>query len=266
MKHLIFISCFLFSILLLAQPDMPREGDLIFNEVMFDSAADSEDYVEIYNKSDKILDLTGLKFTRKTATTTPTVHIPAGTTIMPQSYLAFSVNPAQLREQFAVPETANIIAVNMGTFLLNSEATIWLTDGTTTFDELTYSAKWHSALISESKGVALERINPNTATQDATNWHSAASNVHWGTPGYKNSQFNDGIPAKTGKRVWTEPENFTPDNDGVNDVTNIYFSTGDVGYFATVFIYDALGRKLCTLANNQLISPEGFIRWNGTEV
>ena len=246
-------------------PEAPEEGDLIFNELMFDSTANSEDYIEIYNKSDKIIDLTGVSFMRVTASTTPTVDIPAGTIIFPRDYLAFSARPEQLREQFNTPEEANIVSLNLGTFLPNNNATIFLINSSTTFDELTYSDRWHSPLISSRRAVSLERINPNLPTQDASNWHSAASNVNWGTPGYKNSQFRDDVPTVTGRRVWAEPENFTPDNDGHNDVTNIFFSTDDVGFFATVFIYDALGRKIRTLANNTLISPEAFIRWDGTD-
>jgi hypothetical protein len=245
--------------------ELPEMGDLIFNEIMPNSAADSEDYIEIYNLSDKIIDLTGVSFMRITSTTTPTVNIPAGTIIFPHDYLAFTGNTESLREQFNTPEEANIVSVNLGTFLPNSDGTIQLTNSTIIFDELTYSDRWHSPLITDSRGVALERINPNVPTQEPSNWHSAAWNVHWGTPGYKNSQFRDDTPAKTGKRAWAEPESFTPDNDGDNDVTNIYFSTDDIGYFATVFIYDALGRKLRTLADNTLISPEAFIRWDGTD-
>ena len=246
--------------------EAPSEKDLIINEIMFDCAADSEDYIEIYNKSNNFLDLTGLRFV-KTSTATPSVQaIPANLIIAPQSYMAFVAHPDALREFFDVPDYAVIQITNFASgFFTNSGATIQLNDGTTVFDELTYSPKMHSPLISNTKGVALERINPNLPTNDASNWHSAAFNVHWGTPGYQNSQFSDDTSTITGKRVWAEPKNFTPDNDGDKDFTNIYFSSDDIGFFATVFVYDALGRKLRTLANNQLISPDAFIRWDGTD-
>ena len=56
-------------------------------------------------------------------------------------------------------------------------------------DELQYDAKWHFPLIDNAEGVALERMNYNKSTQDKQNWHSAATNIGYGTPGYQNSQY-----------------------------------------------------------------------------
>jgi hypothetical protein len=248
-------------------PELPAAGDIIMNEIMFNAAEGSVDYIEIYNKSDKTLDLSGVQFIRQTATTAPTEIIPEGTIILPNSYLAFTADPELIREQFVVPVEANIAELELGSFLSNSEATIKLTNAAEDilFDELTYSENWHSPLISEAQGVALERINPALPTQDASNWHSAASTTHWGTPGYANLHLSDNQPSVTGKKVWAEPENFTPDNDGYNDFTTIYFDTENIGYFATVTIYDALGREVRSLANNLLISPEAFKIWDGTD-
>ena len=46
-------------------------------------------------------------------------------------------------------------------------------------------------LLNITKGVSLERIDFNRPTQDRTNWHSAAEDIGFGTPAYKNSQYND---------------------------------------------------------------------------
>ena len=45
--------------------------------------------------------------------------------------------------------------------------------------------------VKNKKGVALERIDPDAATQDAANWTSASETVGYGTPGYQNSQYKD---------------------------------------------------------------------------
>ncbi|MEY3148152.1 MAG: hypothetical protein RL688_1371, partial [Actinomycetota bacterium] len=56
-------------------------------------------------------------------------------------------------------------------------------------DRVAYLNDWHFKLISDEEGVSLERIDHNAVSQDASNWHSAASSVNYGTPTYKNSQY-----------------------------------------------------------------------------
>ena len=63
-------------------------------------------------------------------------------------------------------------------------------------DEVKYTADWHFKLISDAEGVSLERIDFNAASQSAENWHSAATNVGYGTPGYKNSQYRVDMDVK----------------------------------------------------------------------
>ena len=50
-------------------------------------------------------------------------------------------------------------------------------------DELDYDEHWQFPLINNDEGVALERIDYNKPTQDAANWHSAATSAGYGTPG-----------------------------------------------------------------------------------
>ena len=56
-------------------------------------------------------------------------------------------------------------------------------------DEVKYKDDWHFKLIDDAEGVSLERIDPDGTSQDETNWHSAASTAGYGTPTYKNSQY-----------------------------------------------------------------------------
>ncbi|MDR1679126.1 MAG: lamin tail domain-containing protein [Prevotellaceae bacterium] len=241
-------------------------GDLIINEVMPNSADGSEDYIEIYNKSDKIIDLTGVKFIKTSVADLAIQEIPTGTIIFPQNYLAFVAHPEALREFFSVPEEANIASINLGTFLTNETASIQLSDGIIVFDELSYSDKWHDPLIKNPKGVALERIDPHQPTQDASNWHSAASDVNYGTPGYKNSQYRDkSVQGSSSKEVWIEKETFSPNNDGYEDILLINYLLPDNGWMADITIFDASGHKVRKLYDSFLLGTEGTLSWDGSD-
>ena len=242
-------------------------GDLIFNEVMFENPENSLEYIEIYNKSDKLLDVSGVVFTtRKTDGTMNTgVSIPPQTHILPHGYLALCSDAELLCTYYSCPEETNIISTTWNS--LNNESTILVLTNSakdSIFDELQYNVKWHNALVKNPKGVSLERINSNLVTQDAASWHSAASTTNFGTPGYQNSQFRDLLDAiNVDKFVWTEPESFSPDNDGINDVCVIKYRTDAAGYVANVMILNAVGVRVVTLGANILLPTEGFLIWDG---
>jgi hypothetical protein len=170
-------------------------GDLIFNEVMFENPETSLEYIEIYNKSDKLLDVSGMIFTtRKTDGTMNTgVVIPKLTPLLPpKGYLALCSNAEAVRSFHACPPESNIISTSWTT--LNNESTTLVlacAAKDSIFDELKYDVKWHNSWVVNPKGIALERTSPNLITQDAYSWHSANSNNNYGTPGYQNSVYVD---------------------------------------------------------------------------
>jgi len=243
------------------------EGDLRINEVMFENPLNSLEYLEIYNNSEKVIDVSGLVFTtRKTDGTLNTGNkIPAQTWMLPRGYLALCENADSVRNYHHCPLEANILTTGWSS-LNNESATIVLTDATkdTIYDELTYNTKWHHVLVKNPKGVALERINPQLPTQDVASWHSAASEVNYGTPGFLNSQYRDILSDNLKKKtVWLEPEAFSPDNDGIDDVCFVKYKTDADGYVANAIILNAVGVKVYHLATNILLSSEGFLSWDG---
>jgi hypothetical protein len=204
--------------------------------------------------------------TRKTDGTLNTGNaIPAQTNILPKGYLALCSDAQIIRNYHACPAESNIVSSEWTT-LNNESATLVLTDSAknTIYDELTYNTKWHHVLVKNPKGVALERINPDLPTQDGASWHSASTETNYGTPGYKNSQYRDIISvAKPEKFVWIEPEAFSPDNDGIDDICFIRYKTDSNGFIANVIILNAVGVKIFQLASNILLSNEGFLTWDG---
>jgi len=247
------------------EPTYP--GDLVLNEVMFENPVNSLEYIEIYNTSEKVLDISGLTFTsRKTDGTLNTGNkVPAGTVLLPQSYLAVCEDADSVRNYHQCPVESNIISTSWSA-LNNESATLVLCNAAkdTIYDELTYNSNWHHILVKNPKGVALERINPLLPTQEPNSWHSASSETNYGTPGYKNSQYREIVTEETPeKQVWLEPEAFSPDNDGVDDICFIRYKTETNGYVANVIILNPVGVKVYEAARNVLLSSEGFLTWDG---
>lgn len=242
-------------------------GDLIINEIMFDAPVGSTEYIEMFNASHKVLDLSKVIFTtRKQDGTLNTGNkIPAGTILLPESYLAVAENADSVRHYHHCPEESNIISTGWSA-LNNESADVVLANAAkdTVYDEVIYNVKWQHVLIKNPKGVALEKINPSLPANEPDSWHSAASETSYGTPGYQNSQYREvSLQVNDSKQVWPDPEVFSPDNDGVNDVCFIRYHTDSPGYVANVVIFNPSGVRIRQVASSALLASDGFFSWDG---
>ena len=101
-------------------------------------------------------------------------------------------------------------------------------------DEVSYSEKMQSSLLSGYEGVALEKINPDNKSEETKNWHSASESSGWGTPGAPNSVCSE-MPV-TSDMVNLSSSRITPDDDGFEDMLVIDFNlTGTAMLFQSQF-------------------------------
>lgn len=126
-------------------------------------------------------------------------------------------------------------------------------------DRFDYNEDMHFSLIDDVNGVSLERIRLEGPTE-AGNFHSAATTV-FATPGYTNSQSQEGIAAQQAFVI--QPQVFSPDGDGYQDFTTINYSAASTGFVANITVFDAQGREIRKLVRNELLAADGFFLWNG---
>lgn len=243
-------------------------GDIIFNEVMFHQPDNSYEYIEFYNRSNKLIDCSGWIFaTRKPDGTLNTGQkVPSGTLMAPASYLCVTAQPDSLRNYHQSPDTARLIKTGWSA-LNNETATLVLTNATrdTIFDEFQYFADMHHVLIKNPKGVALERIDPYDASVELRNWHSASSTSGFGTPGYRNSQHREpGIVTDTNKFFTTEKAWFSPDNDGLDDVFIVKYEFPENGYSLQFQVMNASGERVFATGMSEIAGTSGKWVWDGS--
>lgn len=249
--------------------EMPLAGDLIINEILFDVSAETSEFFEIYNRSDKIIDMSRVFFgTRGTSAFKPSNFLPDETWLMPHSHLAVAQDKGLVKSFFQPEDSSTIISPTKWVALNNTGARLLIgsINGADTLylDEVQYDAKWHHTLVKNPKNVSLERIHPDMPSQDMQTWHSAASGTRYATPGYKNSQFRDINSHAEGENfVWLESEQFSPDNDGMEDVCIIHYKIPESGYTANAVIFNSVGVKVKQIATNALLEAEGRILWDG---
>ncbi len=118
----------------------------------------------------------------------------------------------------------------------------------------------HTYNSQENKsGFSEERINPEKP-DIPSNWNRSCT-VH-GTPGYENSVFSSSIPEKV--KLSIDPNPFSPDQDGVNDIARITYSLPWNRATVSVRIFDTLGRMVKTLLSASPSGAHHIIYWDGT--
>jgi hypothetical protein len=243
---------------------LPDSLDIVINEILFNPHPLGVDYVEIYNRSPKIINTRQLYIANRNTTNIISSIYPVSTDsllLFPGDFLLLTEDPQAVLLQYITLNRDAFITLAAMPSYNNDKGDVIILDGQgKIMDEVKYSDKWHFQLIAITEGVALERIDYN-GPSTAENFHSASTSVGYGTPGYKNSQYL-GTRQPSGT-ISVSPEIFSPDNDGVDDVANIEYQFSAPGYVANLTIYDANGRPVKYLERNALCGIKGVYRWDG---
>ena len=239
--------------------------NIVINEILFNPPSNGTDYIEIYNRSNKIIDLKQTYIANRSSTgvISSIKQLSAESLLFfPQDLMVITEDPTIIKRDFITKNMDAFVTVaSMPSFNDDKGDVIILNAQGNIADELLYDEKWHFKLIDNREGVALERIDYNAPTQQPDNWHSAATSVGYGTPTYKNSQYkiNDGVQGD----ITVTPEIVSPDNDGIDDFATITYNFPSPGYVANITVFDANGRVVRYLQRNALCGITGNYRWDG---
>jgi hypothetical protein len=248
-----------------ALPQTPLPNDVVINEILADPATGGIDYVELYNRSTKTINLKDIKIGSMDTLTNALIDTKnitqQGYLLFPETYILLSENSTTIKNHYQTTNPKGFLNItDLPT--INADAdVITLSDNSgTVIDNFKYNSKFHFPLLVSTKGVSLERIDFNRPTNDRSNWNSAAEAVGFGTPAYRNSQY---LKADGGSGITITNPLFSPDNDGYNDVLNISYTLNEPGKAANVYIYDSKGRQVRYLIKNEQLAQDGTFSWNG---
>ena len=240
-----------------------QNGDIVINEILFDPYPDNYDFIELKNISSKFLELEGLDI--RNSQNGQLSNIKNSIILDPESVIAFSLDPEQLRQKYEAPDTALIHALELPAFNNDSGNAILSLNHSgnpIVFDSLTYLADMHSPLLSDTEGVSLERISVWAPSDDINNWHSSAQSNNYATPGYSNSSRIDQSASE--EIIYIEPKVFSPDGDAYNDLFFIHYDLPKAGFIANVDVFTDKGIFIVHLSLNEVLGTSGFIAWDGT--
>ena len=246
---------------------VPDTQDIVLNEILFNPPSYGYDYVEIYNRSQHIFNLDHLYLSNLNLNGTandPKLLSDQPILFFPGEYYVFTENPDWVTQQYSVEHPDKLLAVPALPAMPDDNGSIALLNQSGNFvDALSYDHSWHFSLITNEEGVALERLSSSLPTQDQSNWSSAAQTAGYGTPTYQNSQTVEGNTSAN--ELTVVPKIFSPDNDGYDDFCFIHYLLPETGYLANIVIFDANGRTVRKLVQNNTLTQEGTIKWDGLD-
>lgn len=242
----------------------PLTGDLIINEILFNPISGGVDFLEIYNTQNTAFEILGLEVLEYDGNNpqqiTDSLFIQK-IRFMPNSYTVLTEDVFLLKELHYVANADWLFECSLPNFNDDKGIAVLKQKNGAWFDSLYYDKSWHFELLDIQDGVSLERIQSNVFTNDKNNWHSAARTYNYATPTAQNSQaFN----VNQTTNITVEPEVFTPNEDGYNDFCLISYNNATVGEVVNISIYDALGRKVKLIAQNELLGTNNIWQWNGS--
>ncbi len=249
-------------------PDITVEpGEFVFNELLPNPFAGGSEYIELYNRSDRALPVSGLSVAVRKADGTLNTRYPLSSitvTIEADGYVLLTKNLEGVTDFYTIQSPSSLFEVPKLPILANTSSTLVLfrTKDGTVIDEVSYTSKWHASSIKDQKGVSLERIDPDAGTQSPSNWTSASATVGYGTPGYPNSQSDVSLPDDPDTP--DEPTGIkTPQWDESAGHYTISYYLDQPGYNCRAFVFNIAGQRVAQIANHELLGLTGKLTWDG---
>lgn len=252
-----------------AIPQEAVPGDIQINEILSNPYSGESDFIEIKNASGKIIDLKNWRIAESPYLAPEQISSTDEITtksllLFPGGIIALSENPDELPPVYPESNIYGLFKVDEMPDFNADDGTVSIFDSTGTLsDRLQYTASMHLAWLNETAGVSLERLSSRLATNVAENWHSAASTSGWATPGSENSKQMDSIQETTFMSL--EPDVFSPDNDGMNDILLLTFHGIDPGNVGRVQVYDLNGMLVRNLLESAAFGTDAVVIWDGMD-
>lgn len=248
--------------------DSVKPNDIVINEILFNPPSDGVDFVELYNRSLKVLDLKDISIANKNTETneigTLSILSQQGQLLFPNEYIIITSNIKTLKEKYNLSTEVSIIETSSFPSFPDDEGIVNIANRAgTIIDEFRYKNSMQSEQLTNDEGVSLERINPNIPANQSSNWHSAAWSCGFATPGKENSQY---IESQSGEKLLTvSPSTISPNNDGIDDVAALSFENSEEGFTSTILIFNQNGIPVRKLVSNKTMATASTVFWDGLD-
>jgi len=150
-------------------------NDIVINEIMYAPDSPEPEWIELFNRSNKIIDLKNYQLADNSDTT---IIILQSTSLNPSEYFVIA-DDSLLLDIYNI--TSQLVVKSFSAFNNTGDKIILLDSLSRVIDSLEYSDNWGG-----SEGNSLERINSESSSIDSLNWKTSSGRLG-ATPGFINS-------------------------------------------------------------------------------
>ena len=165
--------------------DVAAFKDIVINEIMADPTPSfglpELEYVELFNVSNKLIDISGLVFSDASSSGSVTSF----EVLAPGEYVIL----CDVDNTAAFSAYGRVVGLSSLPGLNNDGDDVSIAIDSVIIDQLSYNLSWYNDPIKDDGGYSLELINPLTPCGGKNNW-TASLNASGGSPGLQNSVFN----------------------------------------------------------------------------
>jgi len=245
-----------------ANSEIIDTNDIVINELLFNPYPDGADFIELYNTSEKWINLKDLTLfsLEKGQLSSPKV-IEQNRIVKPHEYVFLT--PSISSQEKIYPNTNKLHGIQMPIPTMNNDSgTVILMYNNQLIDKVSYKEAWHFPFLNNKEGKSLECLSAFLPSDEKQNWYTASENEGFATPGKANSHQMHGLDATDFK---LSSPTISPDNDGFEDLVEISFSTTSPNTSASLTIYTMQGVEIKKIINNQLVSNSVNVSWDGLD-
>lgn len=246
----------------LVKPSRPKTGDVLINEILFNPMEGSEEFIELYHNGKFTLDLNDLQLASKEDDQWKNAYPLVGnsTLLFPGEYTVLCKSAEPILYIYPHADSTRFVEVPHWPSLPNDEGRIFLVGrALNIIDEVEYKSTDHFDLISETKGVSLERVSQNNPSTTSDIWASC-SEYYRATPGLKNSQH---LEHRSQDFLSLLRETFSPNNDGFHDRLAISVHPEEPEFSIRLTIYDLNGFQVVELCPRRVFGSQETLYWDG---
>ena len=241
-------------------PEQAYSLDLIINELLFNPKPNGVDFVEIFNKSEKYIDLNNISLFKDNFF--PISQKPF--IIEPGQILAITEDPNLLQNHHPSKDLNNVISsMNIPAYNYDQGEVILTNLDGKIIDYFQYDEAYHSIFLNDVEGVSLERISYNGSTSNPNNWQSTAETAGYATPGAINSQHLSSSPES--ENVTVDPKVLSPGSTGFQNYTMIKCRFSTAVNIASILILNPTGRQIKSIASHQSVGVVENFKWEGLD-
>lgn len=242
-------------------PADPMPGDIMFNELLPDPAGNDSEYLELYNNSEKVFDLSRICLAGS-STAAATAITGIHRLLLPAGYIALTTGSEDLSASYPCAAGESIFRADRLPAMPDDEGRLIMYDRyMNIIDRVDYSSAMHMIFLSGTEGVALEKVSPAFASDVASNWHSATAACSYGTPGAPNSVLVGG--STSGEGLTLSSGRISPDGDGFEDILSVGVFPGGEENILSVTIFSDRGYPVRRLAERAAAGAGAQFVWDG---